>query len=168
MPRSAFVLPPGGRQHAGEPEEACSKRSGLIPGPAPPVVNRTILRHPPGRAPILTSGRRRLPGKRVEKSACPTAHRRFTEFADACRHDRYIGLCYGQPGVGKTLSARQYAHWDELEPMLSRWRRSYAQARDRDDLHTLLYTPGCHIAVPRSRSSSRPGRWPTPESATTS
>ena len=39
------------------------------------------------------------------------------------------------------MLARQYARWDELEPMLSRWRRSYTQARDRDDLDTLLYTP---------------------------
>ena len=75
-------------------------------------------------------------------------HRRFTEFAAAVRRDRYIGLCYSPPGVGKTLSARRYACWHELEPLLKAPSRHFTEGRDRADWHTLLYTPAVS-ATPR-------------------
>jgi hypothetical protein len=75
-------------------------------------------------------------------------HRRFTEFVTAVRRDRYIGLCYGPPGVGKTLSARRYACWHELEPLLRAPTRHFTEGRDRADWHTLLYTPAV-TATPR-------------------
>jgi DNA transposition AAA+ family ATPase len=69
-------------------------------------------------------------------------YRRFAEFCDAVRRYRYIGLCYGPPGVGKTLSARRYADWDHLE-------QAFAHELDDDqprfprvaDCRSIVYTP---------------------------
>src|SRR4029450_10198701 len=71
-------------------------------------------------------------------------HRRFTEFANALRTHRTIGVCFGPAGVGKTLSARRHAHWDVAESLLHTW-----GPRDPSDAHV-------YAALARSRSVFHP------------
>ncbi|WP_051471331.1 AAA family ATPase [Patulibacter minatonensis] len=76
-------------------------------------------------------------------------HRRFVEFANAVRREAFIGLCFGPAGVGKTLSARRYAHWDAAEEFFDDWgvRRDEERqigaslARSR----TIFYTPAVKV-----------------------
>lgn len=68
-------------------------------------------------------------------------HRRFVEFCDACRRYRYIGLCYGPPGVGKTMSARTYAQWEQLEALDARFGSELPPAPEILACRTVLYTP---------------------------
>lgn len=79
-------------------------------------------------------------------------HRRFIEFADAVRRQHTIGICYGQAGIGKTLSAKRYANWHKAQTLLEEWGpredsdfQVYAAlARKR----TVFFTPGV-LTTPR-------------------
>jgi len=85
-------------------------------------------------------------------------HRRFSEFCNACRRYGYIGLCYGAPGVGKTLSARNYSHWEKVQES-DRWGAGPAESPMLD---TIFYTPsvvnapnGIDADIKRSRETLR-------------
>lgn len=84
-------------------------------------------------------------GHRTGDFIATKEHRRFTEFADAVRKHRYIGLCFGPAGVGKTLSARRYAKWDIAEELLMSWgerAQKDAQAYAAlDQSRTVFFTP---------------------------
>ena len=76
-------------------------------------------------------------------------HRRFVEFADAVRRHRYIGVCYGAPGLGKTLSARTYAAADDYEHWFAnRYRRDSAMPTTLLNSRS-MYTPELTITARR-------------------
>lgn len=74
-----------------------------------------------------------------------TEHRRFKEFATAVRKEHTIGICHGDAGIGKTLSARRYADWDTLGAYIDEWGRRNRRRREtsrhrKPDSHSVLHS----------------------------
>ena len=86
-------------------------------------------------------------------------HRRFVEFCDACRRYKYIGLCYGSPGIGKTISARQYCQQDDIDELLTNHRLLDLPAKpDMSPCTTLFYTPTVTSSLGRLEKEVIAGR----------
>lgn len=143
--------PPGKIPGVDEPDAPGENTSEPHPAPTPtsaadPTARAyTTDRPPPPPAPEPGPA----PANRSEPAPAPLLvtkeHRRFGEFAEAVRRKRYIGLCFGGPGVGKTESARAYTRWDQLAPHLNG--QQSAAAPEADDVlavRAVMYTPKVH------------------------
>lgn len=85
-------------------------------------------------------------------------HQRFEEFCEACRRDRYIGLCYGPPGVGKTISARRLSRANEFEALRPSLSDNREALQPLYGTRVLLYTPDV-VNGPRAVSDQVLGLW---------
>ena len=80
-------------------------------------------------------------------------HVRFVEFCNSCHRNRYIGVCTGRSGVGKTRSAEAYSNWQIIEPLLKEApTRNPCPPPVLEHCYTAIYTPDVSCTVKRVES----------------
>jgi len=80
-------------------------------------------------------------------------HQRFVEFCDSCRLNRYLGVCTGRSGVGKTRSAEAYCRWHIVEPLLTEPRYRNCAPPKLEGFNAAVYTPDVSSTVRRVESA---------------
>ncbi|MGR5880762.1 AAA family ATPase [Bacillus cereus] len=75
-------------------------------------------------------------------------YKKFAEFCDVCAKFKYIGICHGLPGVGKTMSARQYANWDYADSKIKEFSAYKDQGKNIEDDTILKINTIFHTAPP--------------------
>ena len=80
----------------------------------------------------------------MNKFICTKQYKQFEEFCKACNRDRYIGLCYGLAGVGKTESAKHHTKWYRIQSYQDKDGRLKTGEKPKirmGKLNSILYTP---------------------------
>jgi DNA transposition AAA+ family ATPase len=80
-------------------------------------------------------------------------HQRFVEFCYACRVGRFIGVCTGRSGVGKTRSAQTLANWEIIAPLIKEPRHRNVPPPNLEECCTAIYTPDVSCTVKRVESA---------------
>lgn len=94
-----------------------SKRDEMKLDESLPQVQET----PQAPSPEQASTHREMPIKREPLLSTfieTSQYQRFVEVCEACRRHCFIGVCYGEAGVGKTRSAERFTQWDQVEQQL--------------------------------------------------
>ena len=94
-----------------------------------------------------------MPETQTPKFVETRQHLRFTEFADFCRTNRFLGVCTGRPGVGKEASGLAYSKWAVIQGLLDTPRRPQNPPAKLENYHTAFWDAEISCTIKRLSSA---------------
>lgn len=80
------------------------------------------------------------------------SHFNLLELATVCRDNRKIGLCFGKPGIGKTLSAKRFCSWSTIEANFAVKNDVAVEPETVILCDTVYYLPSVTVTAPRLKT----------------